>query len=340
MQDQALQPWQSPCPGAAWPQGPSGEVSQPLRAIQTLSPRENLGQQSAAGGSCPTSARLLPKGWVLPADRVLCQCQQQEKGQTLCVILPPLFQPGIVLSMPLEVTGGTAAAACGVAESQNVRWLCLGGDVGAGHEVLALLAAHPDSLAIVLREGCTQSRWLPAAPCASGSFYSLEWERRGLDWRLCKDLPQMWVHLFCLYTPALRRRRGRAYPPKRFGSDRAEVSLSSLELLREPGRPGQFHHRHHSASVGFVMTPGALGLVCGGKQEDALRFLWCALCREAEEELGLCPSSSLTDVVKNNTGNPNIHYSELRLLSWTVTGSGCGLMGAETSRGGSGLDQS
>lgn len=48
---------------------------------------------------------------------------------------------------------------------------------------------------------------VPAGPAASGSFCSSEWERRGSDCRLCKNLPQMWVHLFCLHGPAIRRRR-------------------------------------------------------------------------------------------------------------------------------------
>lgn len=123
MQDQALQPWlaqggQDMAESLlSWPQGPCGEASQPLSAIQTLSPCGDLGQQRAAGGSCPTSARLLPRAWVLPAD--CAQCQQPEKGQALCVIPAALFQPGIVLSIPLEVTGGTAAAACGVAGSSG-----------------------------------------------------------------------------------------------------------------------------------------------------------------------------------------------------------------------------
>lgn len=59
------------------------------------------------------------------------------------------------------------------------------------------------------------------------------------------------------------------------------------------------------------MTPCGLGLVCGGKQEDALWVLWCAACQEAEEELGFCPSSSLTDTAKNNDGNLNIHCKKL-----------------------------
>lgn len=101
----------------SWPQGPSGGASQPLSAIHMLSPCGDLGQQRAAGGSCPTSAHLLPRAWVLPADCALCWCQQPEEGQTLCVIPAPLSQPGIVLSSPLGVAGGTAAAACGVAGS-------------------------------------------------------------------------------------------------------------------------------------------------------------------------------------------------------------------------------
>lgn len=59
------------------------------------------------------------------------------------------------------------------------------------------------------------------------------------------------------------------------------------------------------------MTPGGLGLVCGGKQEDALWFLWCVARKEAEEELGLCPSPSLTHIVKNNNKNPKIYCNKL-----------------------------
>lgn len=70
-------------------------------------------------------------------------------------------------------------------------------------------------------------------------------------------------------------------------------------------------HRDHSTSVGSVMTPGGLGLVCGGKQEGALWVLWCAVCTKAEEELGLRPSSSLTDVVTNKNGNPTVHPYKL-----------------------------
>lgn len=46
------------------------------------------------------------------------------------------------------------------------------------------------------------------------------------------------------------------------------------------------------------MTLGGLGLLRDGKQEDAQWFLWCVVSKEAEEELGLCPSSSLTYIVK------------------------------------------
>lgn len=48
------------------------------------------------------------------------------------------------------------------------------------------------------------------------------------------------------------------------------------------------------------MTLGGLGLVNDGRQEDARWFLWFVACKEAEEELGLCPASSLMYVVKSN----------------------------------------
>lgn len=59
------------------------------------------------------------------------------------------------------------------------------------------------------------------------------------------------------------------------------------------------------------MVLGGLGLVHDGKQEDARWFLWCVVSKEAEEELGLCPSSSLTDIVKNNNKNHKIHCNKL-----------------------------
>lgn len=83
----------------------------------------------------------------------------------------------------------------------------------------------------------------------------------------------------------------------------------------------------HSTNVGSVLIPGGLGLVCGGKQEDALWFLWCAACQEAEEELCFCPSSSSTDTAKNNHENPNIHYKKLPACGFSSEAElplGCG----------------
>lgn len=51
------------------------------------------------------------------------------------------------------------------------------------------------------------------------------------------------------------------------------------------------------------MTLSSLGLIHDEKQEDAQWFLWCVACKEAEEELGLCPSSSLAYEVKNDNKN-------------------------------------
>lgn len=132
--------------------------------------------------------------------------------------------------------------------------------------------------------------------CCLWLLLQLGVEKRGLHRRLYKCImPQMWVHLLCAH-PALRGRRGqerRASPLIPCGADRAGVS--PVELLRMPGSSGQFQHQ---CGTGLWWEAGRCSVVF-------------VVCKETEEELSLCPSSSLTDTVKNNTVNPNIHYEKL-----------------------------
>lgn len=150
--------WQSPCcPGAAWPQGPSGEVSQPLSAIQTLSPHDHLGPQSSwrlLPNQCPFAAQRLGSASRLWPLSVPTARERADPVRDSCSSVSARDCP----FHPVRGTGGTAAAAYGAAGSagsQNVErsGLAQGGDVDVGHEVLAFLAAHPDSLAILLGKG-------------------------------------------------------------------------------------------------------------------------------------------------------------------------------------------
>lgn len=107
------------------------------------------------------------------------------------------------------------------------------------------------------------------------------------------------------------------------------VSLRALELLVGLGSsimqvPGR-------RVMGLLMTPGGFQLLCGGKQEDVQWFLWCVASKEAEEELGLHPSSSLTCIVKKDNKNTKIYCNKLPthgVSSVTKLSVGCGIWGS------------
>lgn len=83
--------------------------------------------------------------------------------------------------------------------------------------------------------------------------------------------------------------------------------------------------------MGLLMTLGGFQLLCGEKQEDVWWFLWCVASKEAEEELGLHPSSSLTCIVKKNNKNPKRHCNNLPtrgVSSVAKLSVGCGIWGS------------